>query len=311
MAPIATRTSTPPCTTTCSSKSLWIITANDAYSGPVLPVSVHPDALVTGRVDARGVHLSLAAYGLSLFVPDGAVAHPADLFMAVVDGAEVVQESGQQLLSPCVCLGPAHVLLRKPVVLTVGHSAALGADWDLAVHTAAEEQAWTCALRCGRETINTPLYCQLREQTAHLVLDQLLSVSLVGTATGASASRRMLLVAFVRQQSIHVYLMADDGGAALERALGEESSADGRQVSPVMPASLLVHADVIVQCGANRLQIASKDLRQPLTLITLPVGAQSVDVLQAQGTRYSLPILPHGQQPPRPLSAPTTITVSH
>ena len=176
-------------------------------------------------VTSAGARLSLPESGVSLTVPEGALApgQAQDMFVSVVHDTKCypdasnggvpprhASESGgpQTLLSPVVVVGPAAVskLLKKPVIVSLPHVASLRhGNWTLGVASSENEGgSWRRLVTLGQETINTPVYTQLDLTTAHIVSDNLAGFCLVGTppaATSQPAYKSLRIAAFAQEFS--------------------------------------------------------------------------------------------------------------
>lgn len=146
------------------------------------------------------------------------------------------------MLSPIVYIGPVNVELKKPVVLTVPHCAHMNTDaWTVDVYCATAEDdnalPWERVLTVGEENINSTAYCQLEATTAHIMLEAMGRVALVGRRKNVDVSptKRMKLCIFAPVYTnamnylLRVYCI-DDTDAATHAMYDEECRMNGYQV---------------------------------------------------------------------------------
>jgi len=179
----------------------------------------HPSSLFTRwcTVTSQGARLTLPDSGICLTVPEGAVepGTAVDMFISVIhdtkshpqlDAAHAEEEeAGRTLLSPvvlCGSAGGAAVPLRKPVVVSFPHVAALRhGNWTVSVVSTEDDgDTWVELATLGQETINTPIYTQLDLATCHIVSDSLAGWALLGRPPPTLPAYKSLRIAAFAQE---------------------------------------------------------------------------------------------------------------
>ncbi|TSK22734.1 Netrin receptor UNC5B-a [Bagarius yarrelli] len=143
-------------------------------------------------------------------------------------------EGGQTVLSPVVSCGPSAMLLSRPVILTLPHCAYLETpNWSLTLKTQSNQGVWEEVLTIGEESLTSPCYMQLEEQSCHVLIEHLGTYGLVGQSVPPQpACKRLQLALFAPRApclsldySLRVYCIQDTPHALkevleLERTLG-------------------------------------------------------------------------------------------
>uniref|UniRef100_A0A8C2B0M8 Netrin receptor UNC5 n=1 Tax=Cyprinus carpio TaxID=7962 RepID=A0A8C2B0M8_CYPCA len=143
-------------------------------------------------------------------------------------------DGSQTVLSPVVSCGPSGMLLSRPVVLTLPHCAQLEPpDWTLTLKMQNHQGAWEEVLTVGEESLSTPCYLQVEEQSCHILMEQLGTYGLVGqSAPPRPACKRLQLALFAPRApclsldyTLRVYCIQDTPHALkevleVERSLG-------------------------------------------------------------------------------------------
>jgi len=208
-----------------------------------LPSGVNPDNLELGTVTSAGGELALRGAGVTLTVPEGALAagQQEDLYLAVLCDAKDRPQlaDDETLLSPVVLVGPPGTQFLKPVIISFHHCANLKTAWDISVY-ASESQPdepphWESVVMLGEETINTPVYTQLDHNRVHVMTESLQRFVLVGEpAGGGPAVKNLRLAAFGPRLApgsgeccIRCYVV-EDTRAAFESVLQLERRLGGR-----------------------------------------------------------------------------------
>ena len=93
--------------------------------------------MTTTSVTPAGARLALPECGVSLTVPEGALARGQEALLSLAvlpeDRHRPRLSDGQTLLSGVVQVGPQGLVLNKPAVLSLRHCAILSQDWRLSV----------------------------------------------------------------------------------------------------------------------------------------------------------------------------------
>ncbi|XP_014284948.1 netrin receptor UNC5B isoform X2 [Halyomorpha halys] len=175
-------------TFSCSSPS----NTDSAYDCKDIPVrGLDPDCLAWRSMGTNGGRLSLPDSGISLTIPEGALARgrKEDIYVAVLrdDRHRPKLTDRQTQLSPVVLCGPPGLVFKKPVILNFNHCASLKhGQWSISVWSSDSPPdatpVWQKIVTLGEETINTPLFTQLDQSQVFLVTDQLTRFVLVGEA---------------------------------------------------------------------------------------------------------------------------------
>ncbi|KAE8737757.1 hypothetical protein FOCC_FOCC016776 [Frankliniella occidentalis] len=200
---------------------------------------------------SAGARLSLPECGVSLTIPEGALARGQEALVSLAvlteDRARPRLADGQTLLSGVVQVGPPGLVLNKPAVLSVRHCAALSAasDWRLSVWGShdlpvgeGDQASWRELLAVGAETINTPAFVQLDATQMYLMWDQLSAVVLVGESVmsplsgvqGAAKRIQVAVFAETRGSGVRVYAL-EDTSAALQSVVQTEKRLGSRMAA--------------------------------------------------------------------------------
>ena len=160
-------------------------------------------------VTSSGARINLSESNISLTVPEGAISpgQTQDIFVSVVHDTKSYPDlqHGQTLLSPVIICGPVQATkkLRKPVILSFPHSAALRqGNWTLSVMGASDGDniSWRNLVTLGQETINSPCYAQLDLNMCHLVTESLTAFALIGQSSHTSPAYKSLRIAAFAQE---------------------------------------------------------------------------------------------------------------
>jgi len=159
-------------------------------------------------VTQAGARISLPDSSISLTVPEGAVApgQTQDMFLTVLHDTKSYPDMshGQTLLSPVIITGPAQASkkLRKPVVISFPHSAALRhGNWTLSLLGASDDNmSWRTLVTLGQENINSPCYVQLDLNMVHVITEQMSAVCLVGVSSHHPPAYKSLRIAAFAQE---------------------------------------------------------------------------------------------------------------
>lgn len=219
-----------------------ILSLRTVGSGPRDPHSRtlprEPGSCASATLGCLGGRLTIPNTGVSLLVPPGAIPQGKFYEMYLIinkwEKTTLPSEGGQTVLSPVVCCGPSGMLLSRPVVLTLPHCAQLDTpDWTLTLKTQTHQGGWEEVLTVGEESLSSPCYLQLEEQSCHVLMEQLGTYSLVGqSAPPQPACKRLQLALFAPRApclsldySLRVYCTQDTPYALkevleLERSLG-------------------------------------------------------------------------------------------
>lgn len=179
-----------------------------------------------------------------MHVPEGAVApnETAELFLAISADRPKVSDR-QTVLSPVIwCGGPPSLVFRKPIVLSVQHCADLStpSDWCFSVYSneninnspasVDDSLQWVTTVSVGRETLNSPIYCQIDTENVHILTESLCRLSIVGEVSLDSVEpglKRIRLLTFVSDTSLRVYCISDTK-ANIQWAIQQEDDLGGR-----------------------------------------------------------------------------------
>ncbi|XP_037084126.1 netrin receptor UNC5C-like [Pollicipes pollicipes] len=232
-----------------------------------LPSGVNPDNLEFGTVTSAGAALTLADAGVTLMIPEGAVApgQREEVYLAVMSDAKDRPQLAdhETLLSPVVLAGPPGAQFLKPVVLSFHHCANLKTNWNVSVYGSEsqpdEPPQWESVVMLGEETINTPVYTQVDQSKVHIMTECLQRFVLVGEPTSSGpAVKNLKLAAFgprlvqgSTEYCIRVYVI-EDTKAAFESVLQLERKLGGRLLDK--PKTMLF------QSGGASLCLALEDL---------------------------------------------------
>lgn len=233
---------------TCSSQSRQDSTYDlTSTSNKSVIRGVDADCIVVATVTHAGARLTLNDLGVSLTIPEGALARgqKEEIFLCVLkdDKHRPKLADRQTQLSPVVMCGPADLVFKKPVVLNVHHCASLKhGPWAVTLLSSNSPQdtssssIWQKVVAIGEETINTPVFIQIDANQAFLITDHLSRFVLVGEAISPLSPPVKLLRLAVfapspavssppMDYSIRVYTLEDtlaalEGVVRLERKLG-------------------------------------------------------------------------------------------
>nr|BAN15045.1 netrin receptor Unc-5v1 [Hemicentrotus pulcherrimus] len=213
-------------------------------SGSALGLPMHSDySIATGHVGSRGGRLVLPDSGVSLMVPEGAIARgqTVEIYLAVshelMDRPHI--EHNQTLLSPVILCGPPSVVLAKSVVLVLPHCAQMSKnDWRHSVIASSthptDDKCWEKQTTVGEETINLQVFCQVDSHQSCIVTDQLGWYALSGESRPERQSaKRLKLLAFgpalrsTLDYHIKVYI-SEDTPDAIEHILNVERRLGGQ-----------------------------------------------------------------------------------
>ncbi|XP_030835165.1 netrin receptor UNC5C isoform X1 [Strongylocentrotus purpuratus] len=213
-------------------------------SGSALGLPMHSDySIATGHVGSRGGRLVLPDSGVSLMIPEGAIARgqTVEIYLAVshelMDRPHI--EHNQTLLSPVILCGPPSVVLAKSVVLVLPHCAQMSKnDWRHSVIASSthptDDKCWEKQTTVGEETINLQVFCQVDSHLSCIVTDQLGWYALSGESRPERQSaKRLKLLAFgpalrsTLDYHIKVYI-SEDTPDAIEHILNVERRLGGQ-----------------------------------------------------------------------------------
>ncbi|KAK3554313.1 hypothetical protein QTP70_020174, partial [Hemibagrus guttatus] len=184
------------------------------------------------------ISLSVCVSGVSLLVPPGTIPQGKFYEMYLIinkwEKTTLPSEGGQTVLSPVVSCGPSAMLLSRPVILTLPHCAYLETpNWSLTLKTQSNQGVWEEVLTIGEESLSSPCYMQLEEQSCHVLMEHLGTYGLVGQSVPPHpACKRLQLALFAPRApclsldySLRVYCIQDTPYALkevleLERTLG-------------------------------------------------------------------------------------------
>ncbi|XP_067092854.1 netrin receptor UNC5B isoform X4 [Osmerus mordax] len=203
-------------------------------------LSREPGHSTSATLGHLGGRLTIPNTGVSLLIPPGTIPqgkfYEMYLIISKWEKTTLPSEGNQTVLSPIVSCGPSGMLLSRPVVLTLPHCAQLDTptpDWILTLKTQTHQGAWEEVLTVGEETLSSPCYLQLEEESCHVLLEQLGTYGLVGqSAPPQSACKRLQLALFAPRApclsldySLRIYCIQDTPHALkevleLEKSLG-------------------------------------------------------------------------------------------
>ena len=218
-------------------------------------------------VTNQGGRIVLSESNISLTVPEGSISagQTADMFVSVIHDTKSYPDlqPGQTLLSPVILTGPsaASKKLRKPVILSFPHSAALRqGNWTISVMgaTEGEKMSWRSLVTLGQETINSPVYAQLDLNMCHLVTETLTAFALVGQSAHHPPAFKSLRIAAFAQEfpqgsdlTVRLYCLQDTDHA-VKFVTETEKQFGGRLLDK--PVSTLL------QYGGHNLRLALERL---------------------------------------------------
>ncbi|KAG5266652.1 hypothetical protein AALO_G00234630 [Alosa alosa] len=197
-----------------------------------------PGHSASATLGCLGGRLTIPNTGVSLLVPPGTIPQGKFYEMYLIinkwEKTTLPSEGSQTVLSPVVSCGPSGMVLGRPVVLTLPHCALLDSpDWSLTLKSQSHQGAWEEVLTVGEESLSTPCYLQLEEQSCHVLMEQLGTYGLVGqSAPPHPACKRLQLALFAPRApclsldySLRVYCIQDTPHALkevleVERSLG-------------------------------------------------------------------------------------------
>ncbi|XP_050422606.1 netrin receptor UNC5C isoform X2 [Adelges cooleyi] len=190
-----------------------------------------------------GCRLECKEYGVSLTIPEGAVAKNQKepvLFAVLQDEYKPLLSDGQTQLSPAVMCGPYGKSFKKPVIVGMHHCANLQqGPWIVSVlacdSPVGTKPKWKKILTLGEETINTSVFVQMDANKVFLMSETLSKLVLIGepdpTVVGNPPAKMLKLALFGSlnrkfKYDIRVHVV-DDNGVALERLKQQERSVSG------------------------------------------------------------------------------------
>ncbi|XP_043238991.1 netrin receptor UNC5C-like [Amphibalanus amphitrite] len=218
-----------------------------------LPSDVNPDNLELATVTSAGAVLSLAEAGVSLTIPEGALAEgqQEEIYLVVLNDSKGRPQLGEHetLLSPVVLAGPGSVQLLRPAIVSFQHCASLKTNWSISVFGGTKQWpapgGWHHLALLGKENLNTGVYTHLDQQRVHVLVDTLQPLALVGEpgndsegvagANSGPAVKLLRLAAFgprlvagcASEYCIRCYVV-EDTRAAFEAVLQLERRLAGR-----------------------------------------------------------------------------------
>ncbi|XP_047668712.1 netrin receptor UNC5B isoform X4 [Tachysurus fulvidraco] len=197
-----------------------------------------PGHSTSATLGSLGGRLTIPNTGVSLLVPPGTIPQGKFYEMYLIinkwEKTTLPSEGGQTVLSPVVSCGPSAMLLSRPVILTLPHCAYLETpNWSLTLKTQSNQGFWEEVLTIGEESLSSPCYMQLEEQSCHILMEHLGTYSLVGQSVPPQpACKRLQLALFAPRApclsldySLRVYCIQDTPYALkevleFERTLG-------------------------------------------------------------------------------------------
>ncbi|CAL8366959.1 unnamed protein product [Gadus morhua 'NCC'] len=203
-------------------------------------LSREPGLSTSATLGHLGGRLTIPNTGVSLLVPSGTIPQGKFYEMYLIinkwEKTTLPSEGSQTVLTPVVSCGPTGMLLNRPVVLTLPHCAQLDTptpDWTLTLKTQTHQGAWEEVLTVGEETLSSPCYLQLEEESCHVLMEQLGTYGLVGQSCPPQpACKRLQLALFGPRApclsldyTLRIYCIHDTAHALkevmdLERSLG-------------------------------------------------------------------------------------------
>ncbi|XP_067139903.1 netrin receptor UNC5C-like isoform X2 [Centruroides vittatus] len=237
-------------TSTCSGSRPGSAYDSEAPSGrhsvtsAALPPNLDIECVAWNTVTKAGARISVPGSGITLTIPPGSVKKGSsnEIYVAVLrdDRDRPKLNDKQTILSPVVQCGPPGLQFKKAVVLSFQHCATLAPNnWSISIYGSEgandeDNPDWKNLVTLGRETINTPLYCQMDLQHCHLLMEQLGRFALVGESTGESKAIKSLnLAAFAPplhssvDYCIRLYCV-EDTQAALQGVIQIEQKLGGK-----------------------------------------------------------------------------------
>ncbi|XP_059473091.1 netrin receptor UNC5B isoform X2 [Neocloeon triangulifer] len=200
---------------------------------------VDTESKTKGTVGYSGLRLSLPNSGVHLTMGEGAVSRgeKRKAFLAVMraDRERVPLPDGLTQLSPVVaCVVPP--AMRRPAVLSFRHCARpqRGA-WNVSLWcspgTPDSPPKWKRVVTLGEETINTPVFVQLDESEAHVMVENSGRYILAGESHTGRAAKALKLAVFgpsqpphqeccLRVYAVEDYLAAMEAMMSIEKQLG-------------------------------------------------------------------------------------------
>ncbi|KTF87939.1 hypothetical protein cypCar_00040495 [Cyprinus carpio] len=170
------------------------------HHGHTLPRE--PSHSASATLGYLGGRLTIPNTGVSLLVPPGTIPQGKFYEMYLIinkwEKTTLPSDGSQTVLSPVVSCGPSGMLLSRPVVLTLPHCAQLDPpDWTLTLKMQNHQGAWEEVLTVGEESLSTPCYLQVEEQSCHILMEQLGTYGLVGqSGPPQPACKRLQLALF-------------------------------------------------------------------------------------------------------------------
>ncbi|XP_025202443.1 netrin receptor UNC5C isoform X1 [Melanaphis sacchari] len=194
-------------------------------------------------VTSTGCRLECKEYGLSLTIPEGAVAKSQKepvLFALLQDEYKPILSDGQTQLSPAVMCGPNGKNFKKPIIVGMRHCASLmQGPWVISVLSCdmplGTKPKWKKILTLGEETINTSVFVQMDAEHVYLMSETMSKFVLVGepdaTVVSSPPAKTLKVALFGSlnrkfKYDIRVHVV-DDNGVALERLKHHERSVSG------------------------------------------------------------------------------------
>lgn len=211
---------------------------------PALPAAYAVTPTTSGNytnalVTHSGGYLHLPENEVSLLIPEGCISRSRkhDIFLSILNEDCFRPKLNENLtqLSPVVSCGP-NISLNKPVILKIPHCAELKrSDWNMSVLMSdCSDAQWQSVVTLGQETINTPVFCQLDNETAYLITDSLSRFVLVGQSLKGNVFKRLKLAVFAPKlcfqssvdYSVRVYVL-EDTESSMETVFSQEKRLGG------------------------------------------------------------------------------------
>lgn len=207
----------------------------------LFPGNVDMDALTWATVTHAGGRIALPYSGVSMTIPEGAVAKGCreEMFLAILreDKDRLKLAETQTMLGPVVVCGPSKVRLCKPLIITFQHCASIKhGQWMLSIYCCdtpyGEPPHWQLLSTLGQETVNTQVYTQVDLSHCHIMTDCLMRYTLIGEPNMASKAIKILRIAAFApaipssmDYNLRVYFVEDtmdalEGVVQLEKRLG-------------------------------------------------------------------------------------------
>lgn len=189
-----------------------------------------PEICCTMKVGSDGGHLVLPNTGIRLTVPVGAVEESEfiEISLSISDDCPCLNENIQTLLSPTVTCTPINAVFRKPLILTVPHSADTGSDWQICLYEKSSND-WTLSSTVGKETLNTPCYCQVEKECVYILTEYLCKFVVVGEKVNTVRKRTRILTT-ADESCLKLHLVADVP-ANISYLISQEQISGGFMVS--------------------------------------------------------------------------------